>query len=422
VHILFFTDNFPPEVNAAATRVFERACHWTKWGHKVTVMTCAPNFPKGELYPPYKNRWYQVEEMNGIRVVRVKTYITANEGVVRRVLDFLSFMVMSFVFGLFQPRPDVVVSTSPQLFCAAGAWALSKARRLPYVFELSDLWPRQIVELEVLKPSLALRWIERIELFLYRQAKQVIALAPSFREDLINRGIPGEKIDVVINGVDLDRYSPAARDETLAAAHGVGGKFVVGYIGTHGPSQGLENLIDAAELVKECDQIVFLMVGAGAARKLLIEEAQKHGLSNIVFVESQPKSAMPSWWSICDVALIHLRNVPLFGTVIPSKMFEAMGMGLPLLVASPKGEASAIVEREGVGLWVPAGKPDELAITVRRLSQEPRLVQEFARRSLAAAPNYTRERQAQRFIMVLERVVHGESPVLAESQIRSTNQ
>ena len=144
VHILFLTDNFPPERNAPASRVYEHACYWVRWGHRVTVLTCAPNFPEGKVYAGYRNRWYQVEEVDGIRVVRVKTFIAKNEGVLRRILDYLSFMVTGFVAGLLQTRPDVVVATSPQFFTVVAGWAVAALRRLPFVFELRDLWPASI--------------------------------------------------------------------------------------------------------------------------------------------------------------------------------------------------------------------------------------------------------------------------------------
>src|SRR2546426_180895 len=145
MRILFLSDNFPPEGNAPATRLYEHAIRWVRGGTEVTVVTCAPNFPEGKLFPGYRNAWRQVETVDGIRVVRVKTYISANEGFLRRTLDYLSFMVAGFVAGLFESRPHVVVATSPQFFSAVAGWALSAVRRLPFIFELRDLWPATIV-------------------------------------------------------------------------------------------------------------------------------------------------------------------------------------------------------------------------------------------------------------------------------------
>jgi colanic acid biosynthesis glycosyl transferase WcaI len=168
MNILFLSENFTPETNAAATRVHERAVYWAKWGHRVTVLTSAPNFPEGKLFAGYKNHWYRREEIDGITVIRVKTFIAANDGVVLRSLDFVSFMVSSVIAGLFQPRPDVVVATSPQFFTAIAGWALAAIRRLPFVFELGDLWPRSIVAVGAIRVDWIIRLLERVELFLYR--------------------------------------------------------------------------------------------------------------------------------------------------------------------------------------------------------------------------------------------------------------
>ncbi len=400
--VLFLADNFPPERNAQASRVYERACYWVRWGHDVTVLTCAPNFPEGRVYPGYQNRWCQVETISGIRVVRVKTFISANEGKWRRILDFLSFMVMAVVAGLFERRPDVVAATSPQFFAAVGAWFLSRVKRVPFVMEVSDLWPASIIAVGAMRPSLYLRWMERLELFLYSQAAAVVALTQSFKTDMVRRGVPPEKVAVVINGVDLSRYAPRERDVELAESAGIRpDEFVVGYIGTHGMAHALDNVLNTAELAHGT-RLRFLFVGAGADRDRLVADAARRNLTNVTFVPPQPKEKMPAWWSVCDVALVHLKNSPVFETVIPSKIFEAMGMGLPIVLASPSGEASRMIESEKVGLWVPAENPGSLQDALLLLKDNPELTSQFAKRSLAAAPRYSREKQARNMIDAIE--------------------
>jgi colanic acid biosynthesis glycosyl transferase WcaI len=392
------------ETNAAATRVHERAVFWRRWGHRVTVLTTAPNFPQGRLFDGYKNRWWQRETLDGIEIIRVKTFIAANEGVALRTLDFVSFMASAFVVGLFLRRPDVVVATSPQFFTAIGGWAIAALRRLPFVFELGDLWPRSILAVGALRAGRIIDLLERIELFLYRRAKVVIALTHAFKDNLVARGIPAAKITVIRNGVDLARYKPRTRDLDLAGSFGTADKFVVGYIGTHGLAHDLGNVLAAAERLRDGRAVAFLLVGAGAEREKLIAEAQRRALANVVFVPMQPKDAMASIWSLCDVALVHLKDSPAFSEVVPSKMFEAMAMGLPILLVSPAGEASQILVEDGAGLWVPAGDPSALADGVRRLFKDPSLCRALALRSLAAAQDYTRERQAELFIAALEQV------------------
>jgi len=415
--ILFLTENFPPETNAAATRVFERACYWAKWGHDVTILTSAPNFPQGKLHEGYENRWRQVEDMEGLRVVRVKTYIAANQGALRRTVDFLSFMVTAYVAGLFEKRPDVIISTSPQFFAAVGGWALGFTRRVPFVFELGDLWPASIVAVGAMRPSLPIRLLEKLELFLYRQSASVVALTQSFKDNLVSRGIDADKIAVVINGVDLWRYSPRPKDTGLVDEWSLQDKFVVGYVGTHGMAHALMNVLNAAELLQDQPHILILLAGAGAEREMLIEDAGRRNLRNVVFMSPQPKERMPAVWSLCDVALVHLKDSPVFKDVIPSKIFEAMGMGLPLLLAAPEGEGSAIVLGDQAGLHVPAENPRSLADAIRELYEYPSKRDTLAAQSHAAAPRHSREHQALHMIMVLEQVISGKGRDVQDIQV-----
>lgn len=404
MHILFLSENFPPERNAAASRVYERACYWVNWGHQVTVITSVPNFPEGKVHPGYRNRWYQIEERDGIRVVRVKTFVAANEGVVLRTLDFVSFLFSGFFGGLVQGEPDAIVATSPQFFAAVAGCALAAARRRPFVFELSDLWPASITAVGAMRDNAALRMMERLELFMYRRAAKIVALTKAFKTDLVARGVPEKKVSVVINGVDTARYAPRPRDSALAAELGLEGRFVVAYIGTHGMAHALERVLDAAELMREEPETRFLFVGSGAAREQLARDAARRGLPNVVFVPPQPKERMPAYWSLCDLALVHLKDTPLFRTVIPSKIFEAMAMGCPILLAAPDGEAADIVRTTGAGVVLAPEDPPALAAAVKALHGAPAQVAELARKALAAVPLFTREKQARDMLAAIQEV------------------
>jgi colanic acid biosynthesis glycosyl transferase WcaI len=396
MNILFLADNFPPERNAQASRVFERACYWVRWGHKVTVITCCPNFPEGKVYAGYENRWRQVGELNDIRIVRVKTFVAPNAGGVLRILDFLSYMVTAFFAGLLEPRPDVVVATSPQFFAAVGACVLSVVRRLPFVLEISDLWPDSIVAVGAMRRG---------------RATRVVTLTSAFKDDLMSRGISSDKVDTIINGVDLQRYSPRPRDHALACQWGIGeADLVVGYIGTLGMAHALQNVLRAAALVSDT-QVRFMFVGSGAERTRLIAESERMALKNVTFVPAQPKELMPNAWSLCNVALVHLKNAPLFQKVIPSKIFEAMGMGLPILLVAPEGEASQIIRLEEVGLCVPAEDPKELASAVLFLNENRKILHQMSRRSYEAAPRYSRERQARDMLATLLASLTGERAI-----------
>lgn len=413
MRILFLTDNFPPEGNAPATRTYEHAVEWVRNGHEVTVITCAPNFPEGRLFPGYRNRVRSVEEMDGIRVVRVKTYITSNEGFLKRTLDYISFMCAGGLAALFERRPDVVVATSPQFFCAVGGWAVSFLRRLPFVFELRDMWPASITAVGAMRPNLAIRLLTRVEMFLYRQADVIVPVTESFAADLDRRGVDPGKIHVVLNGVDLAKYRPIPRDAGLAKLFDIEGRFVVGYLGTHGMAHGLDRVLDAASLLQDDERIVFLFAGAGAERARLERRVHEEGLGNVRMVPRQPKSGMPGLWSLCDVSLIPLRNSPVFADVIPSKLFEAMGMGIPVVMSLPPGEATRIVERTDCGLCVTPEDPAALASELRRLVQQPEALARMSRAGTIAAPSYSRKHQAARMLDVLLRAAGDSVPVKA---------
>ncbi len=414
MRILFLTDNFPPETNAAATRVYERACYWARWGHDVTILTSAPNFPQGTVYPGYRNRWLQRERMDGVKVVRVKTFIAPNRGVRLRVLDFLSYMVSATATSVFLKRPDIVVATSPQFFCAVAGSNAAFLRRVPFVFELADLWPASIRAVGAIRNGPVLRAVERMELALYRRSTAVVALTEAFREDLVGRGIPASKIAVVRNGVDVARHAVRPRCEELARSLGLDGKFVVGYIGTHGMAHGLKNVLDAAARLLDRPDIRFLFVGGGAAREQLVEHRDLAGLDNVVFVPPVPKNEVNRYWSLCNLALVHLKNDPVFKTVIPSKMFEAMAHAKPILLAAPYGEAAKILENAGAGVWVPAAQPEALAEAVSKLASDPGRCHAYGETSRQSAPNFSREGQARDMIDVLELILDGKDAHAAE--------
>ncbi|PMP11317.1 glycosyltransferase WbuB [Vibrio breoganii] len=404
MHILFLTDNFPPEGNAPATRTYEHAIRWVNAGHKVTVITCAPNFPEGKIFEGFKNSWYQTHNLDGINVVRVKTYITANEGFVKRILDYMSFMVTGFFSGLFQKKPDVIVATSPQFFCACAGWALSAVRRKPFVFELRDIWPASITAVGAMKESFAIRMLEKIELFLYRRADSIVSVTHAFKNELIERGVDGEKIDVVLNGVDLSKYEPQDKDTELAKQYGLEGKFVAGYIGTHGMAHGLEHIVSVAERLQDNDDIRIIFAGGGAARQKVVDLVEQKGLKNVVLIDRQPKEMMPRLWSLCDVSLVPLINSDLFRTVIPSKIFECMGMGIPTIMSVPEGEATEIICKTNSGIVVESENVDQIAASIEKLSTDNVLFQELQKSSVKAGPLYSRDLMAEDMSAIFERI------------------
>lgn len=402
MHILFLSDNFPPEVNAPASRTFEHTKEWVNAGHRVTVVTCVPNFPKGEVFAGYKNKLWQSETIDGIRVLRVWSYITRNEGFTKRVLDYMSFMVTSFLVSLFVRKVDVIIGTSPQFFAACAGWAAAAVRRRPFVFELRDIWPESIRAVGAMKDSKILDFLEQVELFLYRRARVIVAVTNSFKRNLVERGIKEEKIHVVTNGVDTARFWPQDKDPELLRELDLEGKFVAGYIGTHGMAHGLETLVQAAELLKkdpDAGDITLLMLGDGANRQNLMEQAK--GLDNILFLESVPKEDVPRYWSLLNVSIIHLKKSDLFKTVIPSKMFECMAMGIPIL-HGVEGESAEILERYNAGLPFEPENAHSLCDALKKLRSDQALYDKLRNSGINGSKDFDRKILAREMMSVLQ--------------------
>jgi len=406
MHILFLTDNFPPEGNAPATRTFEHAREWVDKGHQVTVITCAPNFPEGKVFEGYKNKWLLKQKIEGINVWRVKTYISANEGFIKRTIDFISFMLSSLFFGLFTRKIDVVIGTSPQFFTVFSAWALAKFKRVPFVFELRDIWPASITAVGVMTGSWVIKALEKLELFLYFQADLIISVTNSFKAELQNRGVSADKIKVVLNGVDLSKYKPLSeKDKAFSEEFQLQGKFVAGYVGTHGLAHALDSIIEAAELLKAENDIRIVFAGGGADRARLEKLVEARDLSNVVMIPRQPKEDMPKIWSLCDISLVSLKDTPLFSKVIPSKIFESMAMGLPIIISVPEGESTQIIRTQKAGLVILPENSNSLSEAMLNIKKDKNLYRDLANNSRLAANNFNRKTLAIEMLRHIKKLV-----------------
>ena len=348
MRILFLSDNFPPEVNAPASRTFDHCREWVKAGAEVTVVTCAPNFPQGKVYPGYKNKLWQTEMMDGIRVIRVWTYMVPNKGFIKRTLDYISFSVTGFLAALFV-KTDVIVATSPQFFTALAGRTLSWWKRKPWVMEVRDLWPESIKTVGAMNDSVFIRYFEWQEKRCYRSAKKIVVVTDSFKRTLTSRGIDPAKIEVVKNGVNKALFTPRPKDEALKAQLGLAGKTVIGYIGTHGMAHKLDFILQSAKKLEDNPNLHFLLIGGGAMKESLLKLKDELGCTNVTMLDSVMKEEVARYISILDVCLINLKKSPLFTTVIPSKIFENAGMGIPILMGV-EGEAKDIISQYGAGL------------------------------------------------------------------------
>jgi glycosyltransferase involved in cell wall biosynthesis len=409
MRILYLCHYFHPEIGAPSARALEMAREWIELGHEIDVVTCFPNHPNGIVAEAYRGRLYQREELEGMTIHRNYVYATPNRGFLRKAMGHLSFMVSSVAFSLFRvSRPDVIVVSSPTFFSVLSAYVFSRVRRVPYVFEVRDLWPAAITGLGMMKASAWPVWfLERLEMFLYRKAARVVTVTESFRKNISERGIDVAKIEVITNGADVDFYHP--RDGAEARRElDLEERFVVLYIGAHGVSQALHTVLHAAELARDVEDIHFLLVGEGAEKDDLEVSCERMGLTNVTFMPGQPKDRVPAFYAAADVCLVPLRDIPLFGAFIPSKMFEIMASG-KAIVASVEGEARQILEESGAAVVVKPGDAAQLTTAIVALRDDT----SKRRRLEKAGPpfvarHYSRTGLARRYIAILQAVSPGD--------------
>jgi glycosyltransferase involved in cell wall biosynthesis len=357
-------------MGAPAARVSAYARRWAAAGHDVTVLTTFPNHPTGIIPPAYRGRLRLIEDDHGVRVVRTYLYAAANKGIVKRGLCYVSFGLSSILQG-YGPigRPDVVIATSPQFLVTLSGWALSRLKGVPLVTEIRDLWPDSIVAVGAI-PAMSpiVRGLGVLERFVYRQSDLVISVTRSFIPVLRDRG--ARRVTFISNGADPTAFSASIDRIAVRAQYGLGDRFVASFVGTLGMAHGLDTVLDAAEILRTREDVLFWLVGDGARRAELETQARRRGLDNVRFQGQVSRDAIPGILKASDVAMVLLRPDPLFETVLPSKMFEAMAAACPVLLGV-RGESRALLEESGGGIGIEPGSGAALAQAVCELAADP---------------------------------------------------
>lgn len=401
---LIVTHYFPPEIGAPQARLGDLARFWAAGGDEVTVLTGMPNHPTGVIPAAYRDKRFIEEQVDGHRIIRTWLYATPNEGVVKKTLGHLSFMVSSVMLGARRSgTADVVVVSSPTFFSIFSAWALARLKRAALVVEVRDLWPAIFVELGVLTDRRIIWVLERLELWAYRTADAVVVVTDGFRDDLIKRGVPAAKVHTVRNGVDLDRFEPGGDPGPGRAYLGVPeGETLVLYIGAHGISQGVASVADAARHLKDLP-IHLAFVGEGAAKVDLVKRVADLSLDNVSLHDGVPRDDVVGLLAAADICVVPLRDIPLFATFIPSKIFELFGAG-KAVVGAVRGEPARILA-EGGAIVVEPEDPKALASAIAELAYDPDRRSAMGRDARAyVAKHFDRRMLADRYREVLDGV------------------
>lgn len=398
--ILFLTDNFPPEVNAPATRTLEHCREWVKNGVEVTVITCAPNFPKGKVFEGYKNKLIQKENIEGIRVIRVWSYIVENKGFFKRSLDYLSYSIAAFLTGLFI-KSDIIIATSPQFFTAIAGRKLAFWKRTPWIMEVRDLWPESIKNVNALNDGPVIKYLEREEKKCYKKAKAIVTVTDTFKKVIIEKGIDANKFAVVKNGANLELFQPQEKPEELLDEFNLKGKFVIGYIGTHGMAHKLDFILQTAKKIND-PSIHFLFIGDGAEKEGLISLSKSLELKNVTFRDTVGKLDISKYIALIDVALIPLKNSELFKTVIPSKIFESAAMEKPILLGVD-GEARELVEKYQAGLYFEPENESEFIAAINKLKNDKDLYSHCQKGGSILAKDFDRKLLAKNMLEFIQK-------------------
>lgn len=400
IKILFLSDNYPPEVNAPASRTYEHIQQWVRNGAEVTVITCAPNFPQGKVFEGYRNKLFSKTMQDGVTVIRVWSYITANEGFVKRILDYLSYSFTSFFFGLFQ-RCDIIVATSPQFFTAVSGCFLSIFKRKPWIMEVRDLWPESIKAVSAMKAdSKVFTFLEWIEGWLYKRAASIVVVTDTFKERLVEWGVNTDKIHIVKNGVLLDKFGFIPKNNELLSELNLENKFVIGYIGTHGMAHKLDFIVETAAKMKN-ERIHFLFIGNGAEKEKIRSLAIQLKIENCTFLDSVSKDKINDYISITDVSLVPLKKSDTFKTVIPSKIFENAAMQKPILLGV-EGEAKRIIEKYKAGICFEPENEIELIEAIEKMMVDIDFYNELKKGCAALANDFDRKKLADSMLEIIK--------------------
>lgn len=404
MRILIVTHYFPPEIGAPQARLSELARFWVEEGEEVTVLTTLPNHPTGIVPQEYRRKLRLQEHKDGYHIVRTWGYATPNQGVFKKTLGHLSFMFSGPLLGLKSLGAfDVVVVSSPTFFSIFSAWFIARVKRARLIVEVRDLWPAIFVELGVLTNKFVIRILEKLELWSYRHAAAVVVVSDGFRENIIDRGVPLQKVHTIRNGVDLTRFARSSVDRAARRRLGPADDTIVLYIGAHGISHGLENVLDAAALL-DGKHVHFALVGEGATKKGLMRKKNEMRLSNVTMLPGVPRDEVPRLVAACDICLVPLRDVPLFKTFIPSKIFEFLAAEKPI-VGAVAGEAAEILQAAGA-LVVPPGDSTALAAAVWELVEDPPRREQMGKQGQRyVEEHFDRRRLAAEYRSILKEVV-----------------
>ncbi len=404
--VLIISHFFYPEMMAIAKRVMELGETLIEQGNEVTVLTGFPNYPDGIVLPEYRGKLFQVEYIKRMKVIRTCIYASHNKIFGARLANNISFMASSILRGFFlKDKPEVILAISPPLFTGVSAYVLSKFMKIPFVFDVQDMYPDTAIDFGMLKNRYAISSAKWLEKRIYQGAKKIAVISNGFKENLVHKGIDSGKIEIIPNWVDTNRFHPNTESKHIRQEFNLTNKFVVIFVGSLGIGQKPQNIILTADKLKTQKDIMFVFVGGGVEKKECILLQQKLGLQNVLFIPPQPMEIIPNYIVASDVCLVHLRDIPVFNITVPSKTYEYMASSRPIIMAV-KGDAKKLVENARCGLYVEPENPDLLAKAILTLYDDKRLGIEYGKNGrVDAVENYSKDIVTSYYMQMLSNIL-----------------
>jgi len=402
--LLILTQYYPPEIGAPQNRLHELAVRLKAAGMEIDVLTALPNYPRMEIMNGYENRKNRYEEIDGIPVHRSWIYVTKSKGIFSRLLIYFSFVWSSYWKGRKMKKYDYLLVESPPLFLGYSAMVLSKKLKAKLIFNVSDLWPESVEKLRIVTNKIALNLAYKLEAKCYKQAFLITGQTQGIVDNIRTR-FPDKKVYWLPNGVDVSFYNPSQiQPGNFRERNGFSKEEILYfYGGIIGHAQGFEVILNAANLLRENSKIQFILQGSGPEKEMLLELKKTLKLNNVHFLEPVSKKEMPSILKSIDVALVPLKNLPLFKGAIPSKVFESLAMEVPLLLGVDGEARNHFIEKGKAGLFFQPENADELAKQALFLAEnlgERLEMGKNARRYVTE--NFDREKIANDFMRQLE--------------------
>jgi len=400
MRILLLSTYFQPESASNGILMTLLSEELTRQGHRVTVITGMPHYDDNRILPAYRRRLWARERMGEIRIIRVYLYVPAKKTkVLGRILNYLSFNATSLLAGLLVGNQDLLLVPSPPLTNGVTGWLLSRLHRIPFIYNVQDIYPDVAVRLGILKNPRLIRLFERMESFVYSKATAISVISDGFTRNLQRKGVPARKLNVIPNFIDANFVKPLPRCNPFSEAHGLNSRFVALFAGNIGLSQGMDSVVDAAALLQGVPEILFLIVGNGVSRLGLMQKVEQLGLQNVRFLPFQPYDLIPEMYAAADTCLIPLRR-GLTEDSVPSKLFTIMGAGRPVVASLDReSDTYRVLTEAACGVCTNPEEPQELADAILSLYNNRSLAAEMGRRGREfVETHYTSESVARQYI------------------------